>query len=100
MPLPDDEDFPDRPQHPDFAVLSETVLQHDGKAEDLDFRMLDYIATVVDPDSLRYFIEHRVGRFIETGAPMIGLIGGQPAAEALWLDAFLMGVAYAERKKT
>jgi hypothetical protein len=97
MTFLDADQFPDRPDHPDFWKLSNTVLQHDGKVEDPDFDLLTYIATIVDPASLRYFIEQRVGNFVQQAAPMVTLVGAEPAVQSLWMDAFLVGVLYAKQ---
>jgi hypothetical protein len=89
MTFLDADQFPDRPDHPDFWKLSNTVLQHDGKVEDPDFDLLTYIATIVDPASLRYFMQQ--------AAPMVTLVGAEPAVQSLWMDAFLVGVLYAKQ---
>lgn len=88
-------DFPDRPDHRDFWKLSDVVLQHDGLTEDPGFDMRAHIATVLDPDSLQYMMEARVQRQLAqaTHGPLI-------TAQALWLDAFFIGVAFARRPAT
>lgn len=85
-------DFPDRPDHPDFWKLSDVVLQHDGLTEDADFDIQAHLATVLDPDSLRYMLAARVKRSHDrSGAPAL------VQAQAAWLDGFMIGVAYARR---
>ena len=91
-------DFPSRPDNDDFWKLSELVLQQDGKTEDPNFDFDAYIASVVDPASLTYFREQRVGMALQRAAPMLRRPGGQQiVAESIWLDAFMLGVAFGRR---
>lgn len=84
--------FPARPDHPDFWKLSDVVLQHDGLTEEPSFDMRSHIATVLDPESLLYLVDQRVRRQLERSphGPLI-------TAQALWLDAFMVGVAFAQQ---
>lgn len=88
-------DFPGRPDHPDFWVLVDVVLQHDGKTENPAFDMATHLATVLDPDSVRYMAEQRVRRFVDhSNAPV------EVQVAAAWLDAFMIGVEFARRRST
>lgn len=89
-------DFPGRPNHPDFWVLVDVVLQQDGKTEDPTFDMGAHLATVIDPKSLMYVAEQRSARLVNQ--PMTRNVPPEVTIGAAWLDAFMAGVMYAKRK--
>lgn len=90
-PIPADDRFPDRPDHPDFARLSSAVAEQDAVADMLGIRE----ATSVDFQSLSYMAQNRISVVYPT-FPLIppeqgvGLI-------ALYVDAFQLGVGFTER---
>ncbi len=90
-------DFPDRPTHPDFWKLSDLVLQHDGKTEDRDFDIAAHIAAIIDPESLAYLRRLRVQRALEVNTRSPRPNSPQVMGESLWLDAFMLGVAFGRR---
>lgn len=91
--------FPGRPQHPDFAVLSDVVLQHEGNQEDAGFEMGAYIGRFIDEPSLVYMAKQRAARFLALhgkdptrNAQLVSMIA------AAYLDGFITGNLYHERK--
>lgn len=92
MPSPfgDDDQFPDRPDHPDFWRLSDVVLQQDGalqEAVDKDAEYDRIIAEHVDLDSVMYLAQQRAQRvLLEQG------FGLNPDAVAMVSAAYLTGV--------
>ena len=93
---------PGRPQHPDFAHLSEIVLQQDGWAvEDLSKRpdaFEEYIGRAIDPVSLTYMGTQRALRALAEA-------GVDPSVNrrlfvelsTFYVDAFMVGWRYRER---
>lgn len=89
-PLPVDPRFPDRPTHPDFARLSATVIEQDQRAETFGINA----AASVHLPSFAYLAQRRVRMATE------GLELGEGMAVAIlatYLDAFQLGVGFAER---
>lgn len=88
-----DPNFPDRPKHPDFDLLSKVIIGLDKFAdagEGFDEIMVD----AVDSDSLLYMATQRIHRaMMSTASP--GEI-----VMALYLDAFALGYHYAWEKGT
>ena len=59
-----DPNFPDRPQHPDFDVLSQAVIRTDGLA-DKGLTVQDiFILAGLDFDSILYMAQQRALRMI------------------------------------
>jgi hypothetical protein len=105
-PLPPDPRFPRRPTHKDFARLSEVVFNLDGQADKNPRRQAAMEATgqkikynpflgIVDPTSLTYMAEQRVGiglkHFAEGKLPATNL---QEVMQAMWMEAFAVGVEF------
>lgn len=89
-------DFPDRPDHPDFWLLSEALIGQDAQVE-TGQSVPDVIGRYADVASLMYVAEQRALRMVP---------GSGPAAEALrlrftavWLDAFVAGVQFQNLKR-
>lgn len=82
--------FPDRPTHPDFVRLSEVVQTHDAMTEQL--RVNPFAVVGVDQASLMYVISNRLK--IASERLHRDLTGSR--FQALYLDAFALGKAYAE----
>jgi hypothetical protein len=94
--------FPGRPQHEDFAHLSEIVLQQDGAAvEDADFDYGVHLSQFIDPASLRHMAEQRARKLLAT-------MGRNPdlnarlvsAMAAMYLDAFMVGFQFRDRYRS
>jgi hypothetical protein len=84
--------FPGRPQHPDMAILADVILQLDGKTEDPDFNLPDFVGKDVDFDCLLHLAKQRCLRV--TRDPEMAVVIAIP----IYLDAFMAGLAYANRK--
>ena len=86
--------FPGRPDHPDFWVLSQVIIDQDSRSDNQTIPFGDRIAQVVDPDSLVYMAKQRALRILGPNASR-----GQLARLAsVWLDAFMAGAAYQVEK--
>lgn len=91
--------FPGRPDHPDFAVLADIVLQQDGRSYDADFDYGSYLGQFIDPASLRHMCQQRA-KLIVVG------MGKNPALNARlvdsvaasMLDAFMVGYLFHQRR--
>lgn len=84
---------PGQPEHTDFFTLSNIVLQLDGHTENPDFDFEDFLASIVDPESITYVAQQRVLRMVDQmGLPRQLL----PAIAAVWLDAFMIGFQWAD----
>ena len=90
--------FPGRPDHPDFARLSEIVLQQDGRSYDPDFDYGEYMARYIDPASIRHMAQQRCQRTLESLGRSPGYEMVLAAMGAAWLDAFVAGYTFHERK--
>jgi len=77
--------FPGRPDHPDFWLLAQAVMENDAAA-DSGTEITDIVRQYADPDSAIYMARQRLGR---TG------MQGLPAAlgVAIWLDGLTAGMA-------
>jgi len=84
--------FPDRPDHPDFWRLSETILYMDGAAE--SGQSYDEIMDKhMDAESLIYMADQRVRR------AMMSQASASEIVMALYLDAFALGYLTAVGKE-
>lgn len=93
-PAEQDEQFPDRPTHSDFVLLSNLIQSIDNRAE-ADVPIEEITGT--DHDSLIYFIMNRINIMQERlGA------GFPPQLKALlfsvYVDAFTIGRAFGEAR--
>ena len=77
-------DFPGRPDHPDFWLLSQAVLDQDGQA-DVGQPVDDILARRIDPDSAVYMAMQRALRIDPAS---------QPQLAAAWIDGLLIGMAF------
>jgi len=99
-PRKPDPRFPNRPTHEDFAILAEIAQAHDAMAEQLGLHPFRDVLQV-DEESFIYFAENRLGIFRQVtpgGAALPGSAAGRAGMVALFMDAFALGKAYAERK--
>lgn len=86
--------FPDRPTHPDFWRMSESVLQHDGQATEGKQSVEQIVGETVDVESLKYFATQRAG----TACQLSGLPEAMvPVLAGVWMDAFMAGARYQQR---
>jgi hypothetical protein len=88
-----DPDFPDRPDHPDFWMLSKAVLDLDDQAE-TGQPVDDIVDRYVDHDAAYYMAEQRARR----AAARMGKGPALPRYRAIWMDGFTLGMAYQDLK--
>lgn len=90
-----------RPDHPDMTILVDIALAQDGKTEDRDFDMDEFLGTIVDTRSVSYMAFQRALR-------MVGLLTGEDPQQhmvlvhrfsSMWIDAFMMGAEFQNRKR-
>lgn len=86
-------DIPGRPEHPDFWVLSEIVLGMDALTEKPTGFEDALLAASVDSSSLLYVAKQRTSRGARTQQDLM-------LGTACWLDGFIAGTRYNERKRT
>lgn len=79
-------EFPHRPDHPDFWLLSQGCIDQDAQA-DAGQGFEDMIGRYVDPASLHYVATQRAIRIAANPAQL-------PLVAGTWLDGFLQGVRF------
>lgn len=91
-----DPNFPNRPDHPDFWLISQALIDTDAQA-DSGQSMPDIAGRIVDTASLMYAAEQRVKLITGKGHlnPSARIL---IAMQALWLDAFVAGTRYQHLK--
>jgi hypothetical protein len=82
-----------RPEHPDFWLLSQVLIDQDAQAESGQ-RALEIIGRYLDPPSVAYMANQRALR-VMSGRPAAGIV----QVSAAWIDGFLAGMA-AQHLKT
>jgi hypothetical protein len=87
--------FPGRPDHPDFWLLSQTVLDLDAQA-DSGQPVTDILGRYLDPDSVLYMARQRTLRAVKQ--PRAGLAPAMPLITGAWMDGFMAGIAVAGLK--
>jgi len=89
----DGDQFPNRPDHPDFWRLSESVLKQDGKFSEGVDPFETVMAKIVDVESVIYMAEQRANFLIDrTGVPHSTVLQG--LLMSVYLDAFTTGVGF------
>jgi hypothetical protein len=86
--------FPDRPTHPDFVALSETVQEMDRLAEVDRVPIPDMVGA--DMESLTYLIRNRLGVIAQKTGRRIDT--DDLFLLSLYLDAFTLGKRFAKRE--
>jgi hypothetical protein len=89
--------FPNRPDEPDFWLLSRLIIDQDARAENDTIPFEDRIAEVVSPKSLTYMASQRALRAQELLKGR-GRTDAHTGLTALWVDAFMAGAAYQAAK--
>lgn len=85
-----DPEHPGRPQHPDFWVLSEAIIENDEYAD--SGRRDERVAQFIDAASLDYMALQRAQMAaMITGADQVATAGGI-------IDGFVLGCAYMKKK--
>lgn len=96
MSFLDANQFPDRPDHPDFWRLSKIVLANDAAAREDHTPIPEIVGQYIDYPSIEYFAMSRMGQLItQMGLPP-ALI---PVLASTWFDAFTTGVQFAKEAK-
>jgi hypothetical protein len=92
-------EFPGRPDHPDFALLVDVVLQQDGKTEDKGFDIEEYMAPMIDPPSLTHMAQQRalrtvamMGRDPRNNPKLVNVIA------SMYFDGFFTGYHFREKR--
>lgn len=85
--------FPERPDHPDFWMMSQIITDQDNRATSHADSFESLIAEVVDVQSLIYMASQRAlrARILTTGSFEEKMI-------SMWIDAFVAGVEFAKTK--
>src|SRR5215467_11149041 len=91
-PREPDPRFPNRPTHPDFAVLSDAIQEIDGSADDGQ-TVDEILGDVVDVESLMYIVMQQA----ERAAP--SSIGARTKIGGAMLAGFALGVRFAQQKE-
>lgn len=89
--------MPNRPDHPDFWLISQTLIDNDASldiAVDKPAAFRTIVNAVADIASLQYAAEQRALRAFGANSPS----GLRTAAAALWMDGFVAGAGYHKLK--
>jgi hypothetical protein len=92
-PLGRDE-YPDRPDHPDFWKLSSAVLANDGAVEAGE-SLESVVGQHADFESVVYMAKHRAARAMGVNPSDPRLV----TWVSMWLDAFTVGARYQRDKE-
>lgn len=80
--------FPGRPDHPDFWLISEALIENDAQA-DQGTPFEDMVSRIVNPEVLAYIAAQRARRTMD---PLVGPI-------AAWMDGFIAGARYQHKRQ-
>jgi len=92
--------FFNRPDHDDFWILSEIIIDSDEVATQQS--LMDAIDGYIDLDSLVYMAQQRALRALRVETEQ-ELIEGKEAIAVLasvWMDAFVTGIRYEKKKNS
>jgi hypothetical protein len=87
-----------RPDHPDFWLISQTLIDNDtamDQAVDKQAAFKQTVNAIADIDSVQYAAEQRVLRIAGSQGLSVHL---RLAMESLWMDAFVAGAYYHKLK--
>jgi hypothetical protein len=87
-----DPDFPVRPDHPDFWLLSQAVIGQDAQAEGGQ-PVPDILGRIIDPASAVYMARQRALRLLGWTSP-----DPEMQLTAAWIDGLLAGMAFRHLK--
>lgn len=97
-----DEDFPSRPDHLHFDILSALIITLDGEADDAgkDFDLEAVTARYVDPKSLGYLAMQRAIRALEitTSTEALAKTSEMIKLAAVYHEAFIVGCRFQQTK--
>jgi len=99
----DAQQYPNRPNHPDFWVLANTVSAMDDAAESVGPGQFDFeglVGEYVDPESLAYVAIQRAMRAfgVVTQSDLQENQALVQRGAALYHEAFLLGAGYQQEK--
>lgn len=101
-----DADHPDRPTHPDFAIISGNLIALDRAAEDAKETSTfeELLASYIDPDTMTYVAQQRALRIIKRYPQLLiedllGVTSWRARFGASWVDGCLQGIQL-ERSRT
>jgi hypothetical protein len=88
-----------RPTHPDFAIMVDIILQHDGYTEDSSFSMDEHLARFCDPETASYVALQRGFRMAkEMGVNPLERPDLAVRMASIWIDGFMLGHELTTRK--
>lgn len=88
--------WPDRPDHPDFWLISQGLIEQDAQAEQGQ-HMDEMVQRYVDLPSLHYAATQRAGMMAHIASKGRLVVSAQQlevAIGAAWLDAFVQGARF------
>jgi hypothetical protein len=94
--------FPNRPNHPDFWLMSQAIVDTDAQSE-TGQAAPDIMGRLVDVESLTYVAEQRALRAaprLETGGLVFRNPQNMSILAGLWIDAFVAGARFQHLKTT
>lgn len=86
--------YPERPNHPDFWVLSRIIIDQDKRAEG-PMPLEDMVAQVADVRSVSYMASQRA---LRAAGPIVATRYAHARLQAVWMDAFLAGATFQAEK--
>lgn len=88
--------FPNRPDHPDFWLISQGLIEQDAQAEsDPAIQNIDDVTSrYVDLASVSYHALNRARFIMGAGAPERTTVKGA----AMWMDGFVQGIRFQHLK--
>lgn len=91
-------DLPGRPDGPDFWALSDLMLQLDAWAREDGRSLTEIVGDLVDLRSLHYIAEQRIMRGVNAFR-LRPTDNERRLMAALYLEAFVMGARFQQRKE-
>lgn len=95
-------DYPHRPDHLDFDILSALVIALDSEADDTgpDFEITTVVEKYVDPESLAYMALQRSMRAVgaTTKTQVAANMGDIVRLASVYHEAFVMGAKFQQTK--
>ncbi len=87
--------YPGRPEHPDFWLISQGLIEQDAQAEGGQA-----FGRYVDLASLTYVAEQRALRLYQADRRLVyGAVEVQTRIAAAWMDAFIQGIRFEHLKQ-
>ena len=97
-------EFPNRPDHLDFDILSALVVTMDDDADEVgsNFDMSDYVSHYIDSESLAYLALQRAMRIlgVTTVKQVEDNMNGLARLASVYHEGFIMGCRFQQTKGT